>query len=65
MNEWYSEGYFLFFKIYNLLKIESNLSKKKTMELKMKCIEMEALYETYTPQVLNIIVAEESFIKLG
>jgi hypothetical protein len=37
---------------YSTLKLEYNLAKKKTLEMKLNCLHQEVLAQTYTPQVL-------------
>ena len=36
---------------YNLVKLEYNSAKVKTLEMKLACIRQEVLAQTYTPQV--------------
>ena len=38
---------------YNSVKLEYNLAKKKTLELKLNYLRQEVLAQTYTPQVLK------------
>jgi hypothetical protein len=37
---------------YNSVKVEYNLAKKKTLELKLSYLRQEVLAQTYTPQVM-------------
>ena len=39
-------------RTYNSVKLEYNLAKKKTLELKLNCLHQEVLAQTYTHQVL-------------